>query len=197
MQAKRLLAGGLVALCGCISLSRESPVAVRERDLTQFGAGVVRPGMTKAEVDAILDLPVEWFPYCTTGIFTDRQVCRYSDLAVCFKGVFGEGGPPKVVYCYAAEKATEGGEAATFTDEQLKGLLRSGMSASEVGCQIGSPLAGYEDEPGKVITVHPQPGIMVEYEGGRLKSWRRYHVYRPVSQVLGEQSLPATASPSP
>lgn len=180
MRTNLLCVGGFIAFSGCVSLPRNSPVVIHNRDVALYQAGIVRPGMTKSEVDKILGSPGQPYPYVVGGQFTGTVEVDYTDLVVEYDSLFvADDGRAKVVKCRTARPTEEGREVASFTDAELRDVLHAGMSPTDVTRRIGSPFGGYENEPGKVAMVHPQPGIEVIYESGRLKEWRRHHVYLP------------------
>ncbi len=181
MKGTSLWAGGvLLLLCGCVSLFRESATERHDNDLAVYGLDIIRPGMTKAEVDAVFGSPGKVLPYTTGGQFVNRIEVAYSDIVVEYSPLFMENNPKaKVEGCRTSNVTQESDEIATHTDAQLVELLHVGMSPAEVARKIGNPFGGYENEPGKVFLVHPQPGILIDYEGGKLKSWRRCHHYDP------------------
>lgn len=191
MKAQALWVVGTALLCGCVSIPRESPAETRKRDEGQYGTGIVRPGMTKADVDALLRWPAEPMPYVVGGQYHDCLEFRYSDLVVNFRGFPTQNSPElKVTDCRVGQVVEEGGQAAALTDEQLRGLLSPGQSPAEVAGLIGPPAVGYENDPGVVVTVHPQPGIAVRYTDSRLKDWWRHHEYRPARPRDGQPPSP-------
>src|SRR5262249_47011420 len=161
--------GALVAICGCVSLSRQSQAEIYQQDLALYGAAVVRPGMTKADVDSLLTSQGQRCSYVIGGQFVNCIEFDYSALLLFYAPLSKFDDPTAVVLESRPARVTQESDyVATHTDAQLRDILHVGMLPLDVVNQIGRPVGGYENERGKLVMVHPQPGIEITYENGRL-----------------------------
>lgn len=177
MNRPPFLAAGLLILTGCLSIPKVDQAAQAKRDVEQYGVRVIRPGMTQAEVETLLDPTSRWM--ATGGQFV--PVWNYTrPVGISVRYDTFSFGSAKVVSCQIGGLTTiSSDEVATFNDNQLLNMLEVGIPPSDVRNMIGDPTIAFENDPGMVVTVHPQPGVEVVYADGRLKSWRRVCVYEP------------------
>jgi hypothetical protein len=177
MRTRPFAALGLVVLGGCLSLPKAPWTADRhEADVPTYGVRLVRPGMTEADVRAILG--------DDSGISTTRTAAE--SVSVHYTR---DGATSKVAGCQTPV-TTVTGDPPPSAVELAKNFPPIGAAPREVSAYLGAPACGYENEPGVVILVFPQKRVEVTFEKDRLKSWRWTQSYQPAvalpsSGVLG------------
>jgi hypothetical protein len=161
-----LLTAALAA--GCVSTE-----SVARRDIDIYGTRVIRPGMAKADVDAILN--DKGWPFPATSLYVRTTDWLYDtsdiDVIVDAKGL--------VTDCGTRRCTGHSDVSASMDAQTVHSHLRQGMAVAEVRNWFGAPAAAYENEPGTVVCVYPQPSIEVTFFNDRVKSWRFHHLYRP------------------
>jgi hypothetical protein len=168
----------VLAVSGCLSAPKPPPQEIKSApDIEKFGVQIIRPGMTDAEVCKILG------PWGLSTSCLTAPTNWHGNLHVHYSSPLG-----KVKSCRSPD-ITITAIRATLSDDELTECLKPGMGPKEVEQLVGVAKCGYENEPGTVVLVYPQPGIEVVYVDQGLKSWRRTHTYWLVE--------PGVAKPGP